>query len=79
MDATQVKALVADHLEDCEVSVDGQGNAYNVLVVGELFDGMRPVQRQQAVYAALKEVIADGSVHAVNIRALTPAQWQNEQ
>jgi len=37
---------------------------------------LRPVQKQQLVYGALKECIADGSVHAVNIRTFTPEQWQ---
>ena len=33
---------------------------------------VRPVRRQQLVYAAVNELIRDGSVHAVNIKALTP-------
>jgi acid stress-induced BolA-like protein IbaG/YrbA len=28
------------------------------------------------VYGALSDCIADGSVHAVNIRTYTPAEWQ---
>jgi acid stress-induced BolA-like protein IbaG/YrbA len=28
------------------------------------------------VYAALTSHIADGSVHAVNIRTFTPQEWQ---
>jgi acid stress-induced BolA-like protein IbaG/YrbA len=28
------------------------------------------------VYAVLREQIADGSVHAVNIKTFTPQQWQ---
>jgi acid stress-induced BolA-like protein IbaG/YrbA len=33
---------------------------------------MRPVARQQRVYAPLANLIADGTLHAVNISALTP-------
>jgi acid stress-induced BolA-like protein IbaG/YrbA len=34
------------------------------------------VKKQQLIYAALNEQIADGTIHAVNIRTYTPAQWQ---
>jgi acid stress-induced BolA-like protein IbaG/YrbA len=41
-----------------------------------VFEGLRPVKKQQLVYAALSDRIADGSIHAVNIRTFTPAEWQ---
>ncbi|MEM6545626.1 MAG: BolA/IbaG family iron-sulfur metabolism protein, partial [Pseudomonadota bacterium] len=30
---------------------------------------------QQTVYSALKESIASGDIHAVNIRTFTPEEW----
>lgn len=77
MDAATVTALLEAHLEGCQVQVEGSGNHYDILVVGEVFDGMRPVQRQQLVYAGLSEQIADGSIHAVNIKTFTPEQWRS--
>lgn len=74
MDADAVRDLVAAGLDDCEVAVEGGGGKYQVTVVGDRFDGLLPVRRQQIVYATLAEVIADGRVHAVSIRALTPGQ-----
>jgi acid stress-induced BolA-like protein IbaG/YrbA len=41
-------------------------------VISADFVGMRPVARQQRVYAPLANLIADGTLHAVNISALTP-------
>lgn len=76
MDATTVKDLVLAELPGCECHVQGEGANYDIEVVGEVFDGLRPVKKQQLVYAALSEQIADGSIHAVNIRTFTPAQWQ---
>ena len=76
MDAATVKTLLESHLEDCEVQVQGEGNHYDITAVGALFDGLRPVKKQQLVYAALSDHIADGSIHAVNIRTLTPAEGQ---
>lgn len=76
MDAPTVTALLQKQLEDCEIQVQGEGNRYDITVIGELFEGLRPVKKQQLVYAALSDCIADGSIHAVNIRTFTPAQWQ---
>ncbi len=76
MDADSVQQLVNRHLDNCEVSVEGQGNHFDILVVGEVFAGLRPVAKQQLVYAALGEQIADGSIHAVNIKTFTPEQWR---
>jgi acid stress-induced BolA-like protein IbaG/YrbA len=77
MDAATVKALLQAHLDDCEFQVQGEGNHYDILAIGSVFDGLRPVKKQQLVYAALSEQIADGSIHAVNIRTYTPAEWQD--
>jgi acid stress-induced BolA-like protein IbaG/YrbA len=76
MDAASVKGLLEAHLENCEITVEGEGSHYNILVIGDVFTGKRPVAKQQLVYAALNEQIADGSIHAVNIRTFTPQEWQ---
>lgn len=78
MDAATVTALLEAQLEGCEIRVDGEGNRYDITVVGEVFADKRPVQRQQLVYAALNEQIASGAIHAVNIRTFTPEQWRSQ-
>ncbi len=76
MDAAQVRALLESHLEGCEIRVQGEGSHYDIIAVGQVFAGLRPVRRQQLVYAALREQIADGSIHAVNMRTFTPEEWR---
>jgi acid stress-induced BolA-like protein IbaG/YrbA len=76
VDAATVKALVERELEGCEVQVEGAGSNYDITVIGEVFAGLRPVKKQQLVYGALRESIAAGSIHAVNIRTFTPDEWQ---
>jgi acid stress-induced BolA-like protein IbaG/YrbA len=75
MDASQVRSLVEAGLEHCQVDVQGGDGRYEVVVVGDVFDGLTPVKRQKLVYATLGDVIASGAVHAVTIRTFTPAQW----
>ena len=76
MDIEEIKRLLQAALCDCEITVESEGSHLNVGVVGEVFEGKRPVQRQQLVYAALNEQIASGAVHAVNMKLYTPAEWQ---
>ena len=78
MDADTVEALLRDHMPDCEFQVHGEGSNYDITAIGDAFEGLRPVGRQQLVYGALKDQIADGSIHAVNIRTYTPAQWREQ-
>jgi acid stress-induced BolA-like protein IbaG/YrbA len=42
--------------------------------VSEAFEGKSAVKRQQMVYKPLTELITGGTVHAVKISALTPAE-----
>jgi acid stress-induced BolA-like protein IbaG/YrbA len=76
MDAETVAALLHNGMPECEFKVQGEGNHYDIIAIGSVFDGLRPVRKQQLVYAALKDNIADGSIHAVNIRTFTPSEWQ---
>ncbi|EAQ99003.1 BolA family protein [Congregibacter litoralis] len=78
MDAKTVEAMVREALVDATVSVEGAGANYDITVVSDAFADMRAVRRQQTVYAAINQAIASGSIHAVNIRALTPAEWESE-
>ena len=78
MDAKTVEAMVSDALEGATVNVEGSGANYDITVVSEVFADMRPVRKQQTVYATINEAIASGSIHAVNIRTFTPAEWEEQ-
>ena len=76
MQAQDIQTLLESELEGCQVEVRSEGNHFDVLAIGEMFADLRPVQKQQAVYKVLNPLIADGTIHAVNIRTFTPAEWQ---
>ena len=76
MDAKTVEAMVSEALDGATVSVEGSGANYDITVVSEVFADMRPVRKQQTVYATINAAIASGSIHAVNIRTFTPAEWE---
>ena len=64
--------LLEASFPDAEISVSLDGSHVDITVVAAEFEGLRPVARQQRVYAPLTTLIADGTLHAVNITAQTP-------
>lgn len=69
-----IEARLRKELHAAEVSVDGAGNRFEIDVVSEDFEGLSRVKRQQLVYAAIDDLIASGAIHAVTIKAATPAE-----
>ena len=74
MQAEQVKELVENALPGAQVDVKIEGSHAHLTVVSEAFEGLRAVKKQQLVYAALADKVADGSIHAVHMQTLTPAE-----
>ena len=74
MQAEEIKALLMAGLAGCEVEVSGEGNHFDISVVGDVFEGLNAVKKQQLVYAVINEHIASGTIHAVNIKTLTRAE-----
>lgn len=81
MDDEQLRRTVATritgHIEGAVVSVAGGGGKFEATVVSERFDGLDAVSRHRLVYAAVKQEIESGAVHALSIRARTPQEEQS--
>ncbi len=72
----KVETLIRQSLQVEALEVEMAGNHCSITVVSTEFEGLGPVKRQQKIYQCLNEQIASGEIHAVNIKALTPEQWQ---
>ena len=70
----ELRQCVEGAIAGATVEVSGEGNRFELRVVAEAFEGLGRVKRQQAVYGAIRQHIQSGAVHAVTIRALTPAE-----
>lgn len=78
MTADDLIEFLQPHFPDALIQAANQGNKFDVRVVDASFAGQRLVQRQQAVYAQVNDLIARGDIHALNIQALTPEEWQQQ-
>ena len=68
----QIEAGIADGIPGAETEVTLDGNRAFIVVKSGAFADMTRVAKQQAVYACIETFIADGSLHAVTIRAEAP-------
>lgn len=75
MQASEVEKIIKDQLDNVEVKVETDGYHYQIVVVGDVFSGLNPVKKQQLIYGCLNTYIADGTIHAVIIKAYTPEEW----
>ena len=65
--------LQCEHLE-----VDGDGRHFDAVIVSATFEGKRPVQRHQVVYAVLGDRMRE-EIHALSMKTLTPGEWAAAQ
>ena len=58
----------------------GKESHFKVVIVGDIFDGLRLVQRHQKVYAQVNDLLAagGGTIHALTIHAYAPNEWDGE-
>jgi acid stress-induced BolA-like protein IbaG/YrbA len=81
MDAKEVETLIRLGIPDAHVEVrdtTGGGDHFEALIVSTVFEGKGLVERHQTVYKALGDAMRV-RVHALSLRTLTPAQYENRR
>jgi acid stress-induced BolA-like protein IbaG/YrbA len=59
----------------CEhLTVSGDGQHFEAVIVSAQFAGKRPIQRHQMVYAVLGDRMRE-EIHALSMSTLTPDEW----
>ncbi|HBA25439.1 MAG TPA: BolA family transcriptional regulator, partial [Gammaproteobacteria bacterium] len=61
-------------VEGSTVTMEGDGCNCSTLVVSPIFEGMSLLARQRMVLASVRENIDSGELHALSIKARTPAE-----
>ncbi len=60
------------------LSVAGDGQHFEAVVVSDEFVGMSRIQRQLRVNKALGDRIT-GDIHALSMKTFTPQEWQDKK
>jgi acid stress-induced BolA-like protein IbaG/YrbA len=78
MQADELKALILTGIADAEVTVKGEGDHFEAIVVSQQFAGLSMVQQHQRVYATLGDRMG-GEIHALALRTYTPEDWAQQR
>ena len=70
-----VQRYIAEGLECEHLSVQGDGQHFEAVIVSPAFEGKRPIARHQLVYGALGDRMK-AEIHALSMKTLTPAEWR---
>ena len=79
MTAEEVSRMIESGIPGAQVRVlTDDDTHFEAVVIAGQFDGKRPLQRHQLVYATLGPRMGR-EIHALSIQAYTPAEWQAER
>lgn len=78
MEIAEVRSLIETGLPNCQLSVEGEGCNFSVVIVTDAFAGLSPVKRQQKVLETVKAPLATGALHAISMKVYTHEEWGRE-
>ena len=73
--SVDVLALLQDAHKDVDFQISGEGCQFTIRAIGEEFNLLSTLARQRILNKTLKNLIDDGTIHAVQYKIYTPAEW----
>jgi acid stress-induced BolA-like protein IbaG/YrbA len=73
-----IQKNIAHGMNTIHLSVTGDGQHFEAVVVSEEFAGKSHVQRHQQVYQTLGDRMRE-EIHALSMKTFTPQEWQEQQ
>ncbi len=74
MTLDEIQAKLEAGIENATVTMEGDGCSCSTLVVSPVFEGMSLLARQRLVLGAVRKEIDSGELHALTVKARTPAE-----
>jgi len=78
MSFDELKSLLEENIPNAIVEITGFGCDLTLNIISDELLALNPVKRQQRIYQVLQPLIADGTLHAVNMRFFSPQIWSNQ-
>ena len=73
-----IQQNIAQGMATTHLSVSGDGQHFDAVVVSEEFAGKSRVQRHQHVYKTLGDRMRE-EIHALSIKTFTPQEWESRR
>jgi len=75
LNSDSITQLLTAEFPECEINVEGGEGKFLVTAIGDVFDGLNAVKRQQQIYQVLNPHISSGAIHAVTMRLYTREEF----
>jgi acid stress-induced BolA-like protein IbaG/YrbA len=69
-----LKAILEKAHPEVVFTISGNDRHIGIKAVGDIFEGLSTLKRQQLMHQTLKPLIQSGEVHAVNLTLKTPSE-----
>ena len=69
---------IEEALPGAMVKVEGAEAHFSAMVIARAFEGKTRIEQHQMIYALFRKEMAGGEVHALQLRTVTPAEWEKE-
>jgi Predicted transcriptional regulator, BolA superfamily len=76
MQTDEIKKMIEDGLPGVTVFIDGDGVHFQVVVIGDVFQGLTQLESHQSVYRTLGDKMGR-EIHALSIRTCTAAEGKS--
>ena len=81
IESQEVERMIKDSIPDARVFVTdltGTQDHYSVVVVSTAFEGSFPIKQHRMVNTALAGPLHTGELHALQLKTLTPAEFDEQ-
>ena len=76
MESDDIKRLIENGLPGVSVQIEGaDGVHFQAVIIGDVFTGLSPLKRHQAVYRALGDKMGR-EIHALSMQTYTSSEWE---
>lgn len=79
MQPDELEARILESFPDADLDVTGESCDFTVAIISASFENLSLMQRQQQVLALFEQELKSGQLHALSIKAWTPAQFAARQ
>ena len=69
---------IEEALPGALVKVEGAEAHFSAVVIARAFEGKTRIEQHQMIYALFRKEMGGGEVHALQLRTVTPAEWEKE-
>ena len=77
MSEDELVKILQDGFPGDKVTVGGDGHHFETRIISDKFEGLKLLDRHKLVYSFVDDRLKNGSLHALNIHAVTTSEWQN--